>query len=91
MSTKEPDTNCSIVENNCFQSSADGWATSNSLLEQGVVLWGAQWEPVSAALPSMFVNQLSQNELCKAVYGGKLGAAGNFDAKRIRIKNNLDK
>lgn len=46
---------------------------------------------MSAALPSMFVNQLSENELYKAVYGGKLGAAGNFDAKRIRIKNNLDK
>lgn len=59
--------------------------------------WSKEWccEELSENLwvqhCPVFVNQLSENELCKAAYGGKLGAAGNFDAKRIRIKNNLDK
>lgn len=47
-------------------------------------------ENLSPALPIMFVNQLSENELGKAVSGGELGTAGSFDAERIGIKNNLD-
>lgn len=44
---------------------------------------------MSPAVPTMFVNQLLEKELCKS--GGEMGTAGNFDAERIRIKNNLDK